>query len=75
MLPFLNRKEKKMTCEDCLGDQLKDGEWHLVDWVRVEFKKTGFKKSEFKAARKNLGVETFHQQEDDINNWFWRLRK
>lgn len=64
-----------MTCEDWLGDQLKDGEWHLVDWVRVEFKKTGFKKSEFKAARKNLGVETFHQQEDEINNWFWRLRK
>ena len=74
-----------MTCEDWLADQLKDGEWHLVDWVRAEFKKTGFKKSEFKktgfkksefkTARKILGVETFHQQEDETNNWFWMLRK
>lgn len=68
-------ENKNKTCEDWLADQLKDGEWHLVDWIRAEFKKTGFKKSEFKTARKNLGVETFHQQEDEINNWFWRLRK
>ena len=62
-----------MTCEDWLAEQLKDGSWHLVDDIRDKFKKAGFKKSEFKAARKNLGVETFHQKEDDIDNWFWRL--
>ena len=47
-------ENKNKTCEDWLADQLKDGEWHLVDWIRAEFKKTGFKKSEFKTTRKKF---------------------
>lgn len=46
-----------------------------MDDVREAAKKQGFKRSELKAARKELGVKTFHQFDEDgpTPNHFWYL--
>lgn len=45
--------------------------------VRADAFAAGFTKAELKAARKELGVKTWHQidtlEEPRIDNWFWYL--
>lgn len=52
-------------CETWLRQLLADGKEHLVDDVRAE--------AELKAARKSLGVKTYHQFDGRraTDNWFW----
>lgn len=62
-------------CEVWLAIQLADGELHLCEDIREAAKKNGFTGKDLKAARKNLGVKTFHQFDEDgaTPNWFWYL--
>lgn len=65
----------KESCEKWLGVLLGDGEMHLCDEVRSGAKEKGFSKTELRAARKKLGIKTFHQfdEEGETGNWFWYL--
>lgn len=58
-----------------LQEYLSDGELHLVDNVRAAYKEKGFASAEVKAARKLLGVKTFHQFDEDgqTPNWYWYI--
>lgn len=60
-------------CEIWLRELLADGKEHLVDDVRAEAKTKGFSRLELKAARKSLGVKTYHQFDGSVatDNWFW----
>lgn len=62
-------------CDAWLKLQLQDLEIHLCDDIRKAAKKRGFTKQELKAARKAVGVKTFHQFDEDgaTENWFWYL--
>lgn len=64
-----------MDCKEWLRKRLKDGEYHLCDVIKSEAYLEGFKKSELKKARKELGVRTWHQFDEDgaTENWFWYL--
>lgn len=67
--------ESLRDCDAWLRLQLQDREIHLCDDIRKKAKKRGFTKQELKAARKEMGVKTFHQFDEDgaTENWFWYL--
>lgn len=62
-------------CSIWLKEQLSDGASHLSDEIREKAKEEGFSKRDLKNARKELGVKTFHQFDEDgeTPNWFWYL--
>lgn len=62
-------------CKKWLLEKLKGEDWLLCDTVRAEARKEGFTRKQLKDARKALGVETFHQFDEDgaTENWFWKL--
>lgn len=64
-----------MDCKEWLRNKLKDHEIHLCDDIRQESKKAGYTKIELKEARRELGVKTFHQFDENgaTTNWFWYL--
>ncbi len=68
-------KKSGLECEKWLGSELRDGEFHLCEDIRERAKESGFTGAELKTARKNLGVKTFHQFDEDgaTENWFWYL--
>ena len=65
------------SCEKWLLNFLK-GQYRLCEHVREEALAAGFSRAELKAARKSLGVKTWHQvdtlDEPRIDNWFWYLQ-
>lgn len=67
----------KRKCEDWLAELLGDGEIHLCDDVREAAKKEKFTKRELREARAVLGVNIFHQFDENgqTQNWFWHLEE
>lgn len=55
--------------------ELKDGELHLCESVREAARRKGISKADLKAARRELGVKTYHQFDEygQTSNWFWYL--
>ena len=51
------------------------GGFALCDDVREAGRQQGYARGQLTAARKVLGVETFHQFDEDgaTQNWFWSL--
>ena len=69
-----------MGRKDCVGwldKLLGDSEMHLVEDVREAAKLEGFSKAELKDARKQIGVKTFHQFDEDgpTPNHFWYVEE
>ena len=64
-------------CEKWLAGFLREEGTMLCDAVREAANKKGFSRATLKAARKALGVRTFHQFDEriDTNNWFWYLEE
>lgn len=64
-------------CEKWLEKILADGELHLREDVREAARKEGFTFGELRAARKNIGVGTYHQFDEcgQTENWFWYSRR
>lgn len=64
-----------MTCEEWLRSKLQD--WVLCSDVRAEARALGYTFNQLREARKKLGVETFHQFDEDgaTENWFWRVKR
>lgn len=62
-------------CEKWLKELLTKENEMLYTTVRSEAKRMGFTRGELKTARKNLGVKTFHQFDEDgaTPNYFWYL--
>lgn len=62
-------------CEKWLFEMLKKDEMILVQTIREKAKQEKFSKIDLKAARKSLGVKTFHQfdEKEATDNWFWHL--
>lgn len=73
----MEKSEKLTKAIEWLKEYLSDGNLHLVDTVREAFKATGFTRGEIKAARKALGVKTFHQCDEDgiTPNHFWYIEE
>ncbi len=71
----MREKSSGLDCEKWLGLELKDRELHLCEDIREKAKERGFTGAELKEARKNLGIKTFHQFDEDgaSENWFWYL--
>lgn len=72
----MNVKRPNIDCEQWLYELLKNEGHCLCNLVRDEAKNQGYSKAELKAARKKLGVKTWHQFEVDgssTQNWFWFL--
>lgn len=67
--------ERIEECCAWLKLKLQDGELHLVNDIREAAKKRKFLKRELAAARKMLGVKTFHMFDEygATDNWFWYL--
>ena len=64
-----------MGCEEWLLEVLKDGGPHLCDEIRTGARKAGYSRANPRRARKELGIKTFHQFDEDgeTPNWFWYL--
>lgn len=64
-----------MSCVEWLKWILRDHEFHLCEIVKREAKNAGFNLKDLKIARKQIGVKTFHQfdEEGATPNWFWYL--
>ena len=62
-----------MDCEEWLYERLSDMDYHLCENIRNEAKKKGYTMRELKAARKKLGIRTFHQFDElgATPNWYW----
>ena len=73
----MEKTERLDKAVEWIRGYLSDGELHLVDTVREDFKAAGFTSSEIKAARKALGVKTFHQCDEDgvTPNHFWYIEE
>lgn len=71
----MREKDPELDCVKWLRLELKDGDPHLCEDIRKRAKESGFTGLELKAARKNLGVKTFHQFDENgaSENWFWYL--
>lgn len=65
----------KENCEDWLSKILSNNAIFLCDDIKQIAKNAGYTKNELKEARKELGVKTFHQFDEDgaTSNWFWHL--
>lgn len=65
----------KGECNNWLMEILKDKELHLCNNVKAEATKNGFCKAELRQAKKDIGVKTYHQFDEDgaTENWFWYL--
>lgn len=68
--------ESLRDCDAWLKLKLQDREMHLCDDIKNAAKKRGFTMRELKAARKVIGVKTFHlfDKDGETKNWFWYLR-
>lgn len=66
---------KREKCHSWLRAILKNGKSYLCDSVKAEAVKKGFSKAELRQARKDIGVKTYHQFDEDgaTENWFWYL--
>lgn len=67
-----------MTDEDIelwLYQWLKEREFLLSDYVRAVAREHGISKGRLRAARRNLGVKTWHwvDEKDHPGYWFWEL--
>ena len=65
-----------MDCKDWLAERLgKRGTEMPCDLIREEAKAAGYTKAQLKAARRELGVKTFHwfESSKDTEVWFWFL--
>lgn len=64
-----------MKCREWLREKLEDGRIHLCEDVRGAALEAGFTRAELRQARKEIGVKTFHQFDEDggTQNWFWYL--
>ena len=73
----MEKSEKLSKATEWLRKYLSDGEPHLVDNVREAYRAAGFMRSEIKAARKSLGVKTFHQFDENgpTPNYFWYIEE
>ena len=62
-------------CEAWIFEKMEKEDWVICDDIRAEAKAAGFTRAQLKAARKVLGVEAFHQFDEDgaTENWFWKL--
>lgn len=62
-------------CADWLKDFLCREGCVLCEIVRLHALKNGFGRKNLKAAKKKLGVKTYHQFDEDgaTPNWFWYL--
>ncbi len=73
----MEKSEKLTKAIEWLKEYLSGVNLHLVDTVREAFKAAGFTRGEIKAARKALGVKTFHQCDEDgiTPNHFWYIEE
>lgn len=64
-------------CEKWLYEYLKKAGTVLCDAVKTAAKEEGFSQNQLKAARKVIGVKTFHFFDEfgETPNWFWSLPK
>lgn len=75
MLPILVERSNSVSkCSEWLKGHLSAG-MSECNGVRESAKAAGFNRKELKAARKELGVKTWHQIDTEgypkIENWFW----
>lgn len=63
------------NCKNWLKEYLIKNGSTECSFVKEEAKEAGFTKQEIKLARKELGVKTWHQFDEDgaTPNWFWHL--
>lgn len=66
-----------MDCVKWLREYLKREGSALCDKVKEKAMEAGYSQKDLKSARKELGVKTHHQFDDDgaTENWFWYLEE
>lgn len=63
-----------MDCKTWLREYLSQNAGHS-EYIRDEAENRGFTKRQLRDARKELGVKTYHQFDEDgaTQNWFWYI--
>ena len=76
LLRLVERSNDVSKCSEWLKGHLSAG-MSEYNGVRESAKEAGFNHKELKAARRELGVKTWHQIDTEgypsIENWFWYL--